>query len=410
MDGILFVSSCLRGGFFLILSCRLSSRRSQAEAPDTKGATPDMKTLFLDHVHRELGATFGEDFDFSLPQRYETPEREVGYVRDSAGLMDQSYRCVLELKGTGAGKVLNGVFSSAVSKLSPGEGQTSCLLTPKGRVIGAFFLHCIGDDAFRLATREPSRDQLVGGIRKYVSLSGIEVRDISSEAGTLLLQGPAAGKVLGELLDDTPLPRLRGPVLAVEIGSVRCSLTCGGATPEGGFKLWVPAGGLEEVWKSLHRATAAAGGGAVGHLASEELRVEAGQAAWSKDWDDDSFPAEIGWDHALTYNKCYVGQEIVARMRTYGEVNRRIRGLLVAGDRRVEPGSVVRVGDDEAGTITSCVRSTRLGRVLALARIKRKHWDASSVTVDAGTSGGRPLEARQVDLPFVRLDSSPASW
>ena len=96
-------------------------------------------------------------------------------------------------------------------------------------------------------------------------------------------------------------------------------------------------------------------------------------------------------------------------MRTYGEVNRKFRGLLVAGDRCVEPGSVVRVADDAAGTVTSCVASTRLGRVLALARVKRKHWEASSVTIDAGSSG-EPLKAQQVDLPFVQLDESTASW
>ncbi len=362
-----------------------------------------MKTLALEKVHRALGATFGEDFGFSLPQSYDTPEREVGYVQNSAGLMDQSYRSVLELTGPSAGKALGSVFSSAVSSLSPGEGQTSCLLTPKGRVVGAFFLHCLGVDEYRVITREPSRDSLVQGIRKYVALSDIDVRDTSSEVATLLLQGPAAGQVLGEFLDNSPPPRLKGPVLSVEIGSARCRLTAGGATPESGFELWVPAEALEEVWRSLHRVVTEAGGGAVGHLASEELRVEAGQASCGKDWNDDSFPGEIGWNHALTYDKCYVGQEIVARMRTYGEVNRKFRGLLVAGDRCVEPGSVVRVADDAAGTVTSCVASTRLGRVLALARVKRKHWEASSVTIDAGSSG-EPLKAQQVDLPFVRLD------
>lgn len=367
------------------------------------------RTLPLDHVHRDLGATFGEDLGFSLPQSYGSPEREVGYVQNSVGLIDQSYRCVLELKGPNAGKALNSVFSSAVAKLSPGEGQTSCLLTPKGRMVGAFFLHCVADDEFRVVAREPSREELVQGIRKYVALSDIGVRDVSSEVATLLLQGPSVTNVLGDLLGEAP-PRLKGPVLSVEIAGVRCSLTAGGPTPEGGFELWVPVQSLADVWEPLRRSVTAAGGGAVGRSAAEALRVEAGQASWSSDWDDDSFPAEIGWDHALTFDKCYVGQEIVARMRTYGEVNRKIRGLLVPGDVCVAPGSVVRVGDDEAGTVTSCVFSTRLARVLALARIKRKHWDASVVAVDAGSPGGDSRECEQVDLPFVRLDGESVTW
>ena len=360
-----------------------------------------MNTLVLEDVHRQLGASFVEALGFQLPESYGSPEREAAFVQKTVGLVDQSYRGVLHLKGTGAGEALNRVFSSRVASLAPGQGQTSCLLTAKGRILGAFFLCCMAKDEYRLVTREPMRDELVKSIRKYVMLADIDVSDVSSETALLALQGPAAGRVLEESSGATlPLPS-PGQVVSLEIAAVECLSTEGKETPEGGFELWVPAAALEDVWRCVHGAVTEAGGGVVGHAAAEVLRVEAGEARYGKDYDEDSFPQEIGWEHALTYDKCYVGQEIVARMHTYGEVNRKLRGLLIAGNLPSVPGSVVRVGEDEAGVVTSSVVSGRLGQVLALARVKRKYWEATSMTVDGSD---HPTEAEQVDLPFVRLD------
>ena len=360
-----------------------------------------MTKLILEDLHRELGAAFTQDLGFELPESYGSPEREAAFVQNAAGLLDQSYRGVLELEGTGAGQVLNRVFSSGVSKLAPGEGQTSCLLSAKGRVVGAFFLYRVDEDQYRLVTREPMHDDLVKGIQKYVVFDDVEVKDVSEDLGILVLQGPVAGQVLSECLAASSSLPSTGQLQGVEVAGAECWLTAGGETAEGGFELGVPAPALEAAWRSLHGAVTKAGGGAVGHAAAEVLRVEAGQARHGKDYDADSFPKEIDWEHALTYDKCYVGQEIVARMRTYGDVNRRLRGLLMAGNVVPEPGSLVRVGENEAGVVTSSVVSTRLGKVLALARVKRKYWEAESVTVDGPDA---PFDAQQVDLPFVRLD------
>ena len=181
-------------------------------------------------------------------------------------------------------------------------------------------------------------------------------------------------------------------------------MTLGGETPEGGHELWVPSESIAQVWDALLDGIRAAGGRACGQDAAEVLRVEAGQARFGKDYDEDSFPNEIGWEHALTYDKCYVGQEVVARMRTYGEVNRKLRGLLAGTDgASLAPGDPVYAGDEEAGRVTSFTYSTRLGKSLALASVKRRFWKESGLSVK---SDDEELSVEQIDLPFVRLDAT----
>ena len=149
------------------------------------------------------------------------------------------------------------------------------------------------------------------------------------------------------------------------------------------------------------------GGGPVGYRAAEALRVEAGAARYGKDYSEENFPNEVGLEKALTYDKCYVGQEIVARMRTYGHANRRLEGLLIEGDSLPSPGAgrleggVFQVAGEEAGTVTSVARSARVGHIVALVLLKRKFWEAEAGLLDAP---GGPLEAKIEKLPFVRLD------
>jgi len=367
-----------------------------------------MKRLPLNSLHRSSGADLYEALGVELPAKFSDVVAEVSFVRESAGLFDQSYRGVLDLRGERVREVLQGVLSSSVVALPVGHGQSSCLLSAKGRLAGAFDLYAIDEHMFRVVTREPMRESLVKNITKYVFLGDVEVDDVSEDVCLLSVQGPAARDVV-EACDGSATVLNDGESVAaeIEIGSVPCRVVCGGETPEGGYEVWVASQSAEPVWRALCAEARAAGGGVCGHAASEVLRVEAGHARFGQDYDEESFPNEIGWEYALTYDKCYVGQEVVARMRTYGEVNRKLRGILPnVPDQEVNPGDRVFDGDDEAGVVTSVVYSERLQRRLCLASMKRRFWQATELVVK---SSATDVEARQVDLPFVRLDATGSS-
>jgi folate-binding protein YgfZ len=371
-----------------------------------------MATLPLDALHRGEGALFTSAMGFDLPSSFGDPLEEQRWVHRAAGLFDRSYRGVLDLAGKEVGKLLNSIFSSKVSQLSPGEGQLSTLLSAKGKLVAAFQLFHLADGSFRLVFREPLRDAVVTAINKYAFFNDILLTGRTKDLAVLSLEGPKASEALSRALpvlasEDLPAKPLSFRSIPPEgKGSPEGKglfLVRGGESPEGGFDLWVEIASLEGVWKKLLLAARSCGGGPAGWEAAEALRVEAGVPHHGRDYDEESLPNEVGLEPALTYDKCYVGQEVVARIKTYGHVNQRLQGLLLPSALLPKPGALLTVGGEEAGRLTSRAMSARLGRGVALALVKRKFWEARAGRLEAD---GGSVEAEVVELPPVRL--SPA--
>jgi len=102
----------------------------------------------------------------------------------------------------------------------------------------------------------------------------------------------------------------------------------------------------------------------------------------------------------VSYNKgCYIGQEVVARVKYRGHVNRALSGLVLDGDHVPSSGAKVLAEDKEVGRVTSAVRSIALGRPIALGYVRREHLaPGSAVTV---VDGDASAPARVAELPFV---------
>jgi folate-binding protein YgfZ len=375
------------------------------------------------------------------PSDYGNALAEQDLVRRAVGLIDEASRGILDLRGKDAAVHLERLLSSRVKDLAPGRGQPSCLLSAKGRLVAAFHLWALpaGERAdFRLVFSEPLDDGAVKALERYTFLADLETvrRGLDDPEGLgpaiLSLQGPLAERVLREAAPGAVVPAARGELATfpwpAAAAPVAVSVVRGGATPEGGLELWVPLPTFDLVWQGLLAASRAAGGGPVGRAACEALRIEAGLARAGTDYDRESFPNEVGWERALTYDKCYVGQEVVARMRTYGEVHRRLKGLILPGLDLPPAGAPVRAGGETIGVVTSAAVSARLGRALALALIKRRFWEVRRATIPregGGTvAGAASSEAAGadvevdvevgvevgvdvVDLPFVPTAGAP---
>ena len=361
-----------------------------------------VRSLQLADLHRAAGASLEVDVErgVELPRRFADARREQAAFATSAGLVDASWQGVADLRGPNVARVLRGVFTSAVTNLSPGEGQPSALLTARGRIVALFHIFLLAPDRCRLVFTEPARPGLLRQIERYVALSDIAVEERDDSVAVLAVQGPRTTDVLAAAgwtgdLAAAPLCLARGEIAGAPVDACR-----GGPTPEGGCLLWVPRAALAEVWERLAASTREAGGLPAGAEAFDALRIEAGRARYRCEYDDESFPNEVRWEHALTYDKCYVGQEIVARMKTYGEVHRRLKGLRLpdGGEGGIARGAALLAGDEDAGIVTSTCASVRLDAPIALALVKRKHWDRASVEVE--TPAGR-VEAEVVELPFV---------
>ena len=297
------------------------------------------------------------------------------------------------------GDFLHGLFSSSVKSLEPGMGQPSCFLSARGRLIAGFRLHALEGGRHRMAFLEPVDDTVLKPLGKYCFLSDVAVEDMGPAVGTLSVEGPEAARVLRLAGIEAEPPASSLASMGASLAGAPVTIIRAGETPRGGFDLWVDRASIERIREALVAAARLAGGGAADDDAADALRIEAGIAHRGKDYGtDDVFPAEVGWEHALAYDKCYVGQEVVARMRTYGHANRRLKGLLFApGEDPPRPGTPIRWSGEDVGKIGSTAFSERLGRAIALGIIHRKAWGAGRLLV--GEDPSREAEVR--DLPLA---------
>jgi folate-binding protein YgfZ len=357
-----------------------------------------MKPLDLHGLHEAAGARFVMDRGHLLPASYGDSAEEQRYVREAAGLVDRGYRGILDLSGERAATLLDGLFSSAVRRLKPGEGQRSCLLSPRGMLVGAFLLYGLDENTFRLVFAEPLRDSLVSMIEKYAFLEDVRVSKRSEDTAILSVEGVSAAEVLQPLVTDGTLPTEAATFSRTVLAGVPTGIARAGESPERGLDVWAPREARQSLWESLTEATRRAGGGPVGQEAAEALRIEAGVPRHGREYDEHSFPSEVDLEDALTFEKCYVGQEVVARMRSYGHANWGLRGLLVPGKDLPAPDARLLAAGEDAGRLTSWAYSTRLGSIVGLGRLHRKFLQEETLEVEAGGEG---RDARLVELPFV---------
>jgi folate-binding protein YgfZ len=143
----------------------------------------------------------------------------------------------------------------------------------------------------------------------------------------------------------------------------------------------------------------------VGHLAAEICRIEAGLPRYGAEINDKTLPQETGQLQALSYTKgCYLGQEIVERIRARGHVNRKLVGLLFDGPQEVAPGADLHAGGNFVGSVTSVAYSYGLRRTIALAMVRREASEPGTflqVSASAGEGAAEAgLEAEVASLPI----------
>jgi len=143
-----------------------------------------------------------------------------------------------------------------------------------------------------------------------------------------------------------------------------------------GFDLFVPAPSLGAVMDKLIAAAKQVGGRACGWQAMEMARIEAGIPRFGADMDESNLAPEAGIENrAISYAKgCYIGQEVIARIRTYGNVAKALRRLRLADDLKELPkkGDKLYRDGKEAGYITSAVASPALKANIALGYVRKE--------------------------------------
>jgi len=352
--------------------------------------------LALHDLHAAAGAVFVSPCDIELPDSYGDAGAEYEAVRRGVGLIDHGDLGVLEVTGRDRASFLHAMLSNDVKSLTPGQGCQAAFLDVHGKVQVLLTVWAL-EDRILMLTPPGMAAKTNEMLDRYLFSEKAVFRDATGERSLLLLAGPEA-PALAERLTGTRPADGEWSNVSARLDDVDVRLVRGGEET-GEAEIWVvsAAGDGPRVWRAL----IAAGARPVGLRAHESLRIEMGIPYLGHDVDETVLLPEIPIERWVSYTKgCYIGQEVVVRVRDRGHVNRHLRGLVIDGDTLPAAGTPVVADGAEIGKVTSAAWSFGLKRPLALAYVRRQHAEpGTAVTVQ---TSGLTLPARVSALPFTR--------
>lgn len=359
------------------------------------------KQSLLTGTHQFDGAAYVEREGWLLPAHFGDPAVEYRAARSAAGLMDFSHRALLQFTGPDRMSFLQGMLSNDLSGLKPFEGVYATILTQQGKVIADVRVLC-AMNSFYLDFWEPLKDKILAHLNRYLIADEVEIADRSSEYGFLSIEGPKAEILLRRVIpENSSLPLRPRHHAMVDVDGAAVCIVKDSHTGETGYDLIIPVAALADIAAKLSEAGKQIGAAWVGEEAHNVLRVEAGIPRYGADFTEDNLLLEVGLDDAVSFTKgCYLGQEVVERIRSRGHVNKRLCGLLIDGATAAEAGSIIEAAGKPVGTVTSSVVSPRLGQPIALAYLYKDFWTPGcEVSVRGSQSVSR---ATVTPLPFLR--------
>ncbi len=367
-----------------------------------------MKTLPLHNIHRALSAHFQQVLDWEVPSHYGDAREEHLAVRKKSGIADLSYRGLIRITGVDRAKFLQGLITNDVMKLTEGQGLYAAILNPKGRMLADLKIYAV-HDAFLVDLDREITDKTVQILNRYKLISKATLEDLTDSLVHLAVYGPSANPLLEKVFGTTLPKSSEFSSISVQWHGQQVYVIQSMYTGEQGYELLLPAQEGGALWKEILDAGSGLGMKPIGLVALEGLRIEAGIPRYGVDMDENTFPPEAGLEEkAISYTKgCYVGQETIARIKTYGQVHRKLMGLILQGNPSTmgplpHRDDKVFKDEEEIGFVTSSAYSPVLNQNIALGYIRRKAIQPDlQVSVVSAEDGTRTL-AQVVDLPFYK--------
>ena len=288
---------------------------------------------------------------------------EYESVREGgAGLIDLSTaRGRIHVSGSEATMFLNGLITNDVKNLAENRWMPAVFPTVQGRLIGAVRVIRRSDSTFLIDTETASHESVLKTVSRFTLAGDFKVSDVTDETALLTLQGKGAAEILQKVFDRGVSDLPQNGVAETVWQNVQITIIRASHTGEDGFDLVIDSSRKAE----LRQALEAAGAQPVGDDTFEILRVEAGIARFGQDMDETNVVPETNLDDAVSYTKgCYVGQEIIVRIKHRGHPAKRLTRFRFETDQQIERGAIIRSKENqEIGRVTSAVISPRLGSI-----------------------------------------------
>ena len=333
------------------------------------------------------------------PERFDAPETEIAALATGAAVHDLGWQRRVAVRGEDRFRWLSGMVTNMVIDLAPNCGAWNLVLNAQGRIQGDLVVWR-DEDRLELEIAADQYERLLAHLERFIIMDDVELAPLNGEAAgeagpeaVLGLTGPQANDVLGRL----SLPTLAEPLTStrVEFNGVDLRLARGYGAQVPHYEICMPGAMLWKVWSFLLTAGAIP----VGSAAVEAFRIAEGIPLYGVDMVERDLPQETSQTRALHFSKgCYLGQEIVERIRSRGNVHRHLRQLEIEGAVPAL-GSALMLDGVAAGQITSAAELPlpKGKRVFALGMLKGEAEARNApLSYEAGASTG---SARILDGP-----------
>lgn len=282
----------------------------------------------------------------------------IGYdtLRERAAWLDLSARGKIKLTGEDRARLLHAMTTNHIQQLTPGAGCYAFFLNDKGRILADANVLC-RQDHFLLDVEPEVRESLYRHLDRFIIADDVTLEDVTDATATVAVEGPHAPDVMRRA--GAPVPEADYDSAEWDQGIVARLNSTGSA----GFFIFVPVAGKAALISRLETA----GAEYADAEAARIVRLEHGKPRFGEDITERFLAQEANQPQALHFNKgCYLGQEIVERVRSRGQIHRVLKPLVLDTKEPPAPGTKL----ENASEITSAAYSPALGKVVALAYVR----------------------------------------
>lgn len=269
-------------------------------------------------------------------------------LREGVAWLDLDGRGRFRAVGEDRVRLLHAMTTNHIQQLETGDSCYAFFLNDKGRILGDANILNLGE-ALLIDTEPEAHESLYQHLDKYIIADDVTLEDAREDTVAIGLEGPKVEAIRGELEGET-------------VGQY--------STTGQGVRLYVPRGGRQPLIDRLEQL------GAVKASAEEQniVRLERFRPRYGDDFSDKHLVQETQLLDGVHFNKgCYLGQEIVERVRSRGQVHRLLTPLYIESPRAPAPGTAVMAGDTAAGETMSSAFSPALGKCVAFAMLRAEH-------------------------------------
>ena len=364
--------------------------------------TTELLKTPLHQWHADNGGRLVDFAGWSMPVQYTSIIEEHNACRTAVGMFDVSHMGRFYFEDPAACEFLNTLTTRRVHPMEPGKIRYSLMTNENGGVLDDVLVYHLEDSNGKafcfMVVNASNREKIHGWLKQNGDLEKYAFEDRTTQTAMIAIQGPKALETVDPLCGTAPSSLKYYHGMITDVCGVDCIVSRTGYTGEDGCELTVPNDKAVEIWTTILEKSSGIGGSAVGLAARDTLRLEAAMPLYGHELTEDINPAQADVNFAINLkDRKFPGRSAIVKGKKDTTLPKRI-GLEMEGKRAAREHSLIFIGDQQVGEVTSGTFSPTFQKPIAMGFIKPEHTEVGTeVEIDIR---GKRLPAKVCQLPF----------